>query len=254
MRKLAGTTKGAQILDGIKGSWQWLAQGTESGNALVHLLPGPLQSKGWAMGEVNEQDVMHKGRLYLEGASGARGKSMALWTASSLSKYMGLSQKEQSMKLNAAEHEFYFTTIRDLGLLPRNDEQREYWFQRVKKFEKHHAINIQELVDRNQIYLFGGVLPEDVPVVVGEDGEEVGGEKGAVEEKKEEGGGKGAYKEVTRKTMLSRAEKAAIRAKNRPSTPEKPVEKRAVFLEGKQSSGWVSKDAPWEKQHNMLVS
>jgi hypothetical protein len=262
MRKLAGTSKGAKILDGIKGSWQWLAQGTESGNALVHLLPGPLHSKGWAMGEINERDEMHKGRLYLDGATGARGKSSALWTASSLSKYMGLSQKEKTMEFNTAEHDFYFQTIRDLGLLPRNDEEREYWFQRVKKFEKHHAINIQELVDRNQIYLFGGVLPEHEPVASDDEDqdedEEEGGEEGEEgEEKKEKEEKKKAaaqpvYKEVKRKAMLSRAEKAALKAKLRPPTPEKAIEKRAVFLEGKVSSGWVTKEATWEKQHNML--
>ena len=74
MKKLANTSKGAKILDGIKGSWQWLAQGTEGGNALIHLLPGPLQSKGWAMGDINERDDMHKGILYQDGGEGA-GKS-----------------------------------------------------------------------------------------------------------------------------------------------------------------------------------
>ena len=78
MKKLAGTTKGAQILDGIKGSWQWLCQGTEGGNALIHLLPGPLQSKGWAMGDINDRDVMHKGEKNLWSTS--RKEFCALFT------------------------------------------------------------------------------------------------------------------------------------------------------------------------------
>jgi hypothetical protein len=169
---------------------------------------------------------------------------------------MGLSQKEVTMEMNVAEHEFYYETIRDLGLLPRNDEQREYWFQRVKKFEKHHAINIQELVDRNQVRRFGGEMP--VHRIGGEEGEEEGGggEEGEEEgEEKKEGSKEPpapVYKEVKRKAMLSRKEKAALREKNRPKTPPKVYEKRPVFLEGKVSSGWVSKEATWEKQHNML--
>ena len=64
--------------------------------------PGSLQSKGWAMGEVNERDVLHKGRLFLDGATGARGKSMALWTASSLSKYVR-AKKRPSEKGSSAK-------------------------------------------------------------------------------------------------------------------------------------------------------
>ena len=248
--KLAGTTKGAQILDGIKGSWQWLAQGTEGGNALVHLQPGPWQSKGWAMGDINELDVMNKGILYLNGATGARSKSKSMWSASSLKKFMGLSQKETKMELNNAEHEFYFSVIRDLGLLPRNDEQREYWFQRVKAFEEKNGINVDELVERNQIRKFGGVLHEDRG---DEDKDEEGGE--VTEEKKDSkppvhpgrshGGGPMAYKQVKRK--------AAKGTKGRKPPPpvviEKVYEKRAVFLEGHKSSGWVSGDSTWNDKH-----
>ena len=111
MKKLANTSKGAKILDGIKGSWQWLAQGTEGGNALIHLLPGPLQSKGWAMGDINERDEMHKGILYQESATGG-GKSRALWTSGSLSKFMGLSQNDTKMELNNAQRDFYFEVRR----------------------------------------------------------------------------------------------------------------------------------------------
>ena len=74
-----------------------------------------------------------------------------MWNSGSLSKYMGLSQNDTKMELNNAQHDFYFQTVRDLGLLPRNDEQREYWFQRVKKYEKKNGIDIKELVERNQI-------------------------------------------------------------------------------------------------------
>ena len=266
MKKLASTAKGAKILDGIKGSWQWLAQGTEEGNALVHLLPGPLQSKGWAMGEINEKDNMHKGLLYPEGVDGdARGHAQALWTAGSLSNFMGLSQTEKKMDLNLNEQEFYFDTVKDLGLLPRNGEQREYWFQRIKKFERHHSVNIKDLVNRNQILRFGGDLGDDLPPEEEEEEEEgeEGEEKKKRKKKKAEAAaaaagspaqqvGQVGYKVAKRKAMLSGAEKAALKAKNRPPTPSKPTEKRAVFLQDSVSSGWVSKDAPYEMQHNML--
>ena len=251
-QKLAKTTKGAAILDGIKGSWQWLAQGTEGGNALVHLQPGPWQSKGWAMGDINERDVMHKGVLYLNGATGARGKSKALWSSSSLKKFMGLSQKETKMEINNEEHEFYFTVIRDLGLLPRNNEQREYWFQRVKAFEEKNGINVSELVERNNIRRFGGSLyeesgdeDEDEDGEEGEGGEEKKDSKPPVHPGRSHGGGPMAYREVKRK--------AAVGRKGRKPPPpvvvEKVYEKRAVFLEGHKSSGWVSGDSTWKDKH-----
>ncbi len=267
MKKLASTTKGASILDDIKGSWQWLAQGTESGNALIHMLPGSLQSKGWCMGETNDRDVLHRGILFQDDAKGVRGKAVAMWTSGSLKKYMGLSQKEQTMDINKVEHDFYFKTIRDLGLLPRSNEEREYWFQRIKKFEKHHGINIEELVERNLIRTFGGTLSDETPgfgvgdgdadVQEGEEaeGDEKGSsEKTATKETQEPATGHGAappmkYREVKRK--------AALGTRNRPppqkvEPPQKIYEKRPVFLEGVVSSGWVSEAVPWERQHNPL--
>ena len=76
MKKLSLTRKGGQLLDGIKGSWQWLAQGTVSGNALIHQLDGNLKSTGWAMGDINEADVLNKGKLFnsTSKSSGARGE------------------------------------------------------------------------------------------------------------------------------------------------------------------------------------
>ncbi|GMH76112.1 hypothetical protein TL16_g06975 [Triparma laevis f. inornata] len=234
VKKLAGTTRGAKILDGIKGSWQWLAQGTESGNALVHLLPGPLQSKGWAMGDVNERDDMHKGILFQEGYGAGR----ALWSSSSLAKYMGLAQTDMKMEMNIAERQFYFETVRDLGLLPRNDERREYWFQRVKKYEKKNGVHIDELVERNQIRKFGGVLHEDR----GDDDDE---------DKKEDGKPpthpSSTYKHVKRKP----ARGTKSRKSPEPEVIEKVYEKRAVFLEGHQSSGWVRGDDTWAHQHGL---
>ncbi|GMH89515.1 hypothetical protein TrST_g11345 [Triparma strigata] len=236
VKKLAGTTRGAKILDGIKGSWQWLAQGTESGNALVHLLPGPLQSKGWAMGDINERDDLHKGILFQEGYGAGR----AIWSSSSLAKFMGLAQTDMKMEMNLAERDFYFETVRDLGLLPRNDEQKEYWFQRVKKFEKKNGIHIDELVERNQIRKFGGVLHEDR---VADD----------EEDKKEDGGGKPpahpvpVYKHVKRKP----ARGTKSRKPPEPEVKEKVYEKRAVFLEGLKSSGWVRGDDTWAHQHGL---
>ena len=225
MRKLSLSHKGAKILDGIKGSWQWLAQGTESGNALIHLLPGNLQSKGWAMGDINEKDVMHKGTLYSDDFKDGKSLSTSMWTAANLKRYMGLNQKELQLASNKSEIEYYFKTIRDLGLLPRVGEKKEYWFIRVKRFEEKNGINIDELVKRNQIRLFGGgVMEEDV--VTSKAGEEDGSDDGA------------------RPSPASKRKPAASPHRSRKHKEEEAKEPlhetRAVFLEGVKSSGWIS--------------
>ena len=260
MKKLSLTKKGAAILDSIKGSWQWLAQGTVSGNALIHLLDGPLQSKGWAMGDINEADTLNKGVLFNSSAqaSGARGEALAQWTASGLKKYMGLSQKEKTLKVSTEEGDFYFNTVRDLGLLPRKNERREAWFQRVKRFEERNGIDIKELVERNQARVFGGEMPEDRPYSEEEDSEdeegggegEEGGEEGETEKEKKRkalmakkqdwtkhgGGGPMVYKETKRKAAKGRKDRNEV-----VEVVEKVYEKRPVFLEGHYSAGWTRK-------------
>ena len=129
-------------------------------------------------------------------------------------------------------------TIRDLGLLPRNDEQREYWFQRVKRYEKKNGIDIAELVERNQIRKFGGVLNED-RVASDSDSE-------SEDKKKEESINKITWKPVKRKPARGTKDKRAP-----PPIVEKVYEKRAVFLEGHKSSGWVSGDSTWQHQHGL---
>ena len=168
------------------------------------------------------------------------GKSKAMWTASSLKKFMGLSQKETTMDLNTAEHEFYYRVIRDLGLLPRNDEQREYWFQRVKAFEKKNGIDVKELVERNQIRKFGGVLQEDK--IPEEAGKEEDHNKEKAHSERNIGGGPMAYREVKRKA----AKGTKGRKPPPPAVVEKVYETRAVFLEGQKSSGWISGDPTWK--------
>jgi hypothetical protein len=171
MQKLGATERGYAILDSLKGSWQWLAQGTVEGNSLVHLHKGTLESKGWAMGDINSEDDLHKGKLFLETRKGGGDStgSMKIWSNSTLKQYMGLNTDEHKLSSNKVDSEFYFETIRNLGLLPRKGEMREDWYRRVREFEEHNGIDVRDLVKRNHIRMFGGVLEEDE--IHGENGE-----------------------------------------------------------------------------------
>ena len=51
LKSLAEEPKGREALESIKGGYDWLCQGPQEGNILIHYREGPLKNAGWAIGE-----------------------------------------------------------------------------------------------------------------------------------------------------------------------------------------------------------
>ena len=59
---------------------------------------------------------------------------------------MGISMKESKLAVNTEYHDTYFELLSTLELLPYSGEEKEYWFIRVKEYERNSNIMIDEMV------------------------------------------------------------------------------------------------------------
>lgn len=145
---LTKTSEGFQQLNSLKGAWQMVTQGTLLGDELVHQLPGPLQNKGWALGDApfrphNEQ-LAAVARNMAQNALQQAPK--AAWTAHSLREFMGLSMAGQQLAINTEQNLVFFELLTTLDILPQPGEEREAWFQRLRVFEKESEVSLDEMV------------------------------------------------------------------------------------------------------------
>ena len=59
---------------------------------------------------------------------------------------MGISRKETKLKFNSERHDTYFELLETLELLPEPGEEREYWYMRLKEYERSNHIELEEMV------------------------------------------------------------------------------------------------------------
>lgn len=149
---LAKTSQGFKQLDSIRGAWQELTQGTIIGEELVHHFPGPLQNKGWAIGEAPFRPLREiqgeQSRLMAQTALQQVPKSS--WTPHSLRQYMGLSLAGQKLAINTEESQVFFELLTTLDMLPNVGEIKEDWFKRLRRYEQESELSIQEMVETIQ--------------------------------------------------------------------------------------------------------
>eukprot|EP01033_Poteriospumella_lacustris_P006429 gene6429-4627_t len=149
---LAKTSQGFKQLDSIRGAWQELTQGTIIGEELVHHFPGPLQNKGWAIGEAPFRPLREiqgeQSRLLAQTALQQAPKSS--WTPHSLRQYMGLSLAGQKLAINTEESQVFFELLTTLDMLPNTGEIKEDWFKRLRRYEQESELSIQEMVETIQ--------------------------------------------------------------------------------------------------------
>eukprot|EP00599_Poterioochromonas_sp_BG-1_P016076 CAMPEP_0173163426 /NCGR_PEP_ID=MMETSP1105-20130129/19917_1 /TAXON_ID=2985 /ORGANISM="Ochromonas sp., Strain BG-1" /LENGTH=211 /DNA_ID=CAMNT_0014083487 /DNA_START=42 /DNA_END=677 /DNA_ORIENTATION=+ len=142
------TSKGWQQISSIKGAWQRICQGTEKGDSLVHDLAGDFQNPGWVLSETPYLPLLERLKLsaYENQKTSLELKPKAAWTSASLRQYMGLSMTGQSLAINTEFQELFFQLLTTLDMLPKEEEQREHWFIRVRNFEKENEVKLEEMV------------------------------------------------------------------------------------------------------------
>ena len=150
IQTISKTAEGWKQISETRGGWQNLTQGTPLGNALVHDLPGALHNPGWAIGDtphlpVSDQQKMKASAIFSKRSSG--GAASVSWTAHGLRDFMGISMKETKLAVNTEYHDMYFELLTTLELMPQPGEEREYWFVRIKDYEKENDIMLEEMVN-----------------------------------------------------------------------------------------------------------
>lgn len=149
LQTLSKTREGWDQITSTQGGWQSLTQGTTLGDALIHDLPGALNNPGWCIGETPHLPEMEK--LKQQAAQIAlkktRARSKGHWTSTVLREYMGFSSKGQRLAINNEYYDTFFELVETLDLLPFPGEEREYWFIRIKEYEKESDIKLDEMVN-----------------------------------------------------------------------------------------------------------
>lgn len=149
VQTIAKTTEGWKQITDTKGGWQSLTQGTNIGNQLVHDLPGALHNRGWAIGDTPHIPFLDRNKMKATETFLAKTKgvvSKASWTSHALRDFMGVSMKETKLKVNTERHDTYFELLETLELLPEPGELREYWYMRLKEYERSNHIELEEMV------------------------------------------------------------------------------------------------------------
>jgi hypothetical protein len=148
IQALSKSPEGWKQISDTRGGWMSICEGTTTGNAQIHTVPGYFHNPGWSIGETPHLPKV--ARITLEAAKEAALKSHVVpkgnWTAHSLRQYMGLSMKPQRLAINTEEHEEYFELLNTLDLLPLPGEEREYWHIRLNEYEKENDIMIIDMV------------------------------------------------------------------------------------------------------------
>lgn len=143
VRNISRLNEGWEKLQSIRGAWQWIGQGTEKGNSLVHEHEGTLQNPGWCLGDAPNPTIYDRP---LEEAYSLDYK----WDTQRLREYMGMKYAWQNFNLgyNIASHENYFNIVSDLGLLPFKGELREDWYARLHTYEESNNVDLKALADK----------------------------------------------------------------------------------------------------------
>jgi hypothetical protein len=149
VQTISKTTEGWKQITDTKGGWQSITQGTNMGNQLVHDLPGSLHNNGWAIGDTKHMPYLERNKMKANETFVAKTRgviSKASWTGHSLRDFMGISMKETKLKFNSERHDTYFELLETLELLPEPGEEREYWYMRLKEYERSNHIELEEMV------------------------------------------------------------------------------------------------------------
>ena len=130
-------------LERIPGAWQWLTQGVDKGNILVHYNEGHFHNRGWSIGDAPHQTVLDPKPVAVSR------RVRETWTVQKLREFMGVKYPEQMYKIGFDKNTFqlYHRYIREHGLLPFETERREPWWSRVRRYEEFNGINIKALVE-----------------------------------------------------------------------------------------------------------
>jgi hypothetical protein len=134
---------GWEELDRIPGAWQWLTQGVDRGNILLHYNKGHFYNRGWSIGDAPHRTTLDPVPV------GAPRRIRETWTVQKLREFMGVKYPEQMYKIGFDKKTFevYFRYIGEHGLYPFTTEQREAWFARVRQYEEFNGISIKDLVE-----------------------------------------------------------------------------------------------------------
>ena len=149
VQTIAKTSEGWKQITETRGGWQSLTQGTNIGNQLVHDLPGALHNRGWAIGDTPHMPFLDRNKIKATETFLAKTKgtiSKASWTSHALRDFMGISMKDNKLKVNTERHDTYFELLETLELLPEPGELREYWYMRLKEYERSNHIELEEMV------------------------------------------------------------------------------------------------------------
>ncbi len=149
LQMLSKTKEGWKQISDTRGGWQSITQGVTLGNALIHDLPGDFNNPGWAIGDTPHLHMLDRLKQEAAALDASRktepGRSD--WTAMGLKGFMGLPTKEMKLAVNNERHECFFSLLTTLGLLPKPGEEREYWFIRIKAWEKDQDANLDEMTE-----------------------------------------------------------------------------------------------------------
>ncbi len=149
VQTIAKTSEGWKQITETRGGWQSLTQGTNIGNQLVHDLPGALHNRGWAIGDTPHMPFLDRNKIKATETFLAKTKgtiSKASWTSHALRDFMGIAMKDVKLKVNTERHDTYFELLETLELLPEPGELREYWYMRLKEYERSNHIELEEMV------------------------------------------------------------------------------------------------------------
>ena len=148
LQLISKTSLGWQQISSVDAGWQTICQGTIKGDALVHQLPGSFHNPGWSIGDTPYLPQLERLKLQANrnAATSLQSGPKATWTPFSLREFMGLSLTGQKLRINVEYHDLYFEMLSTVDMLPKLDEEREAWFQRLRQYEKENEVRIEEMV------------------------------------------------------------------------------------------------------------
>eukprot|EP00903_Cladosiphon_okamuranus_P016391 g15116.t1 len=130
-------------LDGMKGGWQWLCQGTSGGNALVRYSPGEKHIPGWT---VSEEE-----KLTTQEALATAEMVASDWTPYNLATFVGSMRTgghQHKVQIGNLAYYHFFRVVSEAGLLPHAHEGIKDWRDRMRRYEGERHIRVGNITRR----------------------------------------------------------------------------------------------------------